>query len=430
MTTAGPAAPAPRGDLRTYAVVTAAYWADTVTDGALRILVLFYFYELGYSPLEVAGLFLFYEAFGIVTNLVGGWVAARWGLRSTLIAGLSVQIAALTMLLAPSEELLVVAWVMAAQALSGVAKDLTKMSAKSAVRLLVPDDAPGMLYRWVAVLTGSKNALKGVGFFIGGLMLATVGFRAGLLMLLALVAAALVLVLVAMRADLGRPDAGARFRQMFSNSRSVNLLAGARVLLFASRDAWFVIGVPVYLRTVLGWGFWEVGAFMALWVIGYGVVQAAAPGLVGRRAGGRGPGGATATGLALALAVIPAGIAVALVSGGDGGLVLVAGLAVFGVVFALNSAVHSYLILAYADGDRVAMSVGFYYMANAGGRLAGTLLSGALYQWQGLEACLWASSILVLGAAALSARLPRGPAAPAATTPATAAAAATSAKSS
>jgi hypothetical protein len=217
---------------------------------------------------------------------------------------------------------------------------------------------------------------------------------------------------------------------MFSNSRSVNLLAGARVLLFASRDAWFVIGVPVYLRTVLGWGFWEVGAFMALWVIGYGVVQAAAPGLVGRRAGGRGPGGATATGLALALAVIPAGIAVALVSGGDGGLVLVAGLAVFGVVFALNSAVHSYLILAYADGDRVAMSVGFYYMANAGGRLAGTLLSGALYQWQGLEACLWASSILVLGAAALSARLPRGPAAPAATTPATAAAAATSAKSS
>jgi hypothetical protein len=334
------------------------------------------------------------------------------------------------MLLAPSEELLVVGWVMAAQALSGVAKDLTKMSAKSAVRLLVPDDAPGMLYRWVAVLTGSKNALKGVGFFIGGLMLATVGFRAGLLMLLALVAAALVLVLVAMRADLGRPDAGARFRQMFSNSRSVNLLAGARVLLFASRDAWFVIGVPVYLRTVLGWGFWEVGAFMALWVIGYGVVQAAAPGLVGRRAGGRGPGGATATGLALVLAVIPAGIAVALASGGDGGLVLVVGLAVFGVVFALNSAVHSYLILAYADGDRVAMSVGFYYMANAGGRLAGTILSGALYQWQGLEACLWASSLLVIGTAALSARLPRGPAVPDAAIPLTATPAATSAKSS
>lgn len=399
------------GDLRTYGVVTAAYWADTITDGALRILVLFYFYELGYSPLEVAGLFLFYEAFGIVTNLVGGWVAARWGLRSTLLAGLTVQIAALTMLAAAPDELLVVGWVMAAQALSGIAKDLTKMSAKSAVRLLVPDDAPGMLYRWVAVLTGSKNALKGVGFFIGGLMLTTVGFRAGLLMLLALVAAALALVVIAMRADLGRPDAGARFRQMFSNSRAVNLLAGARVLLFASRDVWFVIGVPVYLRTVLGWGFWEVGAFMALWVIGYGVVQAAAPGLVGRRGTGRGPGGATATGLALALTVIPAGIALALAGPADDGFVLVAGLAVFGVVFALNSAVHSYLILAYAEGDRVAMNVGFYYMANAGGRLAGTVLSGALYQWQGLEACLWASAVLVLGAAALSARLPRGPAA-------------------
>jgi MFS family permease len=399
------------GDLRTYAVVTAAYWADTLTDGALRILVLFYFYELGYSPLEVAGLFLFYEAFGIATNLVGGYVAARWGLRSTLLAGLTVQIGALTMLLAPSEELLVVGWVMAAQALSGIAKDLTKMSAKSAVRLVVPGDAPGMLYRWVAVLTGSKNALKGIGLFVGGLMLTTVGFRAGLVVLLVLVAAALVLVVVAMRSDLGRPDAGARFRQMFSNSRAVNLLAGARVLLFASRDAWFVIGVPVYLRTVLGWSFWEVGAFLALWVIGYGIVQVVAPELVGRGGTGRGPGGATATGLALILAVIPAGIAVALGSAADDAVVLVAGLAVFGVVFALNSAVHSYLILAYADGDRVAMNVGFYYMANAAGRLAGTVLSGALYQWQGLEACLWASALLVLGTAAISARLPRGPAA-------------------
>jgi predicted MFS family arabinose efflux permease len=407
---AGRQATAAGGDLRTYGVVTAAYWADTITDGALRILVLFYFYELGYSPLEVAGLFLFYEAFGIVTNLVGGYVAARWGLRSALLAGLSVQIAALTMLAAAPAEWLVVGWVMAAQALSGIAKDLTKMSAKSAVRLLVRDDAPRTLYRWVAVLTGSKNALKGVGFFIGGLMLATVGFRAGLLMLLALVAAALALVLIAMRADLGRPDAAARFREMFSNSRAVNLLAGARVLLFASRDAWFVIGVPVYLRTVLGWGFWEVGAFMALWVIGYGIVQAAAPGLVGRRGNGRGPGGMTATGLAVALTAIPAGLALALGSTADDGLVLVVGLAVFGVVFALNSAVHSYLILSYADGDRVAMNVGFYYMANAAGRLAGTVLSGALYQWQGIEACLWASAVLVLGAAALSARLPHVPA--------------------
>ena len=91
---------------------------------------------------------------------------------------------------------------------------------------------------------------------------------------------------------------------------------------------------------------------------------------------------------------------------------LVVGLIAFGVVFAMNSAVHSYLILAYADNDRAAMNVGFYYMANAGGRLAGTILSGLLYQWQGLTACLWASAAFVLAAAALSLLLPSRPPSP------------------
>jgi len=265
------------GDLRNYALVTGAYWADTVTDGALRILVLFYFHELGYGALAVASLFLFYEVFGVVTNLVGGWLAARLGLRATLVMGLTTQLVALAMLAAAPDGLLVVGYVMAAQALSGIAKDLTKMSSKSAVKLVAPADSPGALYRWVAVLTGSKNALKGVGFFAGGLLLTTVGFRAGLLVLIALVAAALAVVLAMMRGDLGAADAGARFRHMFSQRRAVNLLAGARVALFASRDVWFVVGLPVYLREVLGWGFWEVGAFLAAWVIGYGAVQAAAP---------------------------------------------------------------------------------------------------------------------------------------------------------
>ena len=400
-----PAAAVRRGDLRNYAVVTGAYWADTIADGAIRVLVLFYFYELGYSPLAVASLFVFYEIFGIATNLVGGYVAARLGLKTTLVAGLGTQMAALAMLAVVPESWLVVAYVMVAQALSGIAKDLTKMSSKSAVKLVVPQDEPGALYKWVAVLTGSKNALKGVGFFVGGLLLSTVGFQTALLALAALVMAALMGTLALMRGDLGRPDPEARFSQMLSQRRAVNVLAGARVFLFASRDVWFVVAVPVFLRTELGWTFWQVGSFLAVWVIGYGIVQAAAPRFIRGPAQGD-PDGRTATWLAFLLAALPAGIAVALTSGVEPTAVLVGGLVVFGLVFAANSAVHSYLILAYAEGDRVAMNVGFYYMANAGGRLAGTVLSGALYQWQGLEACLWASVAFVLAAGGLSRLLP------------------------
>jgi len=387
-------------DLRNYIVVTGAYWADTIADGAIRLLVLFYFFERGYSPLAVASLFIFYEVFGVVTNLVGGWLAARLGLRFTLLAGLGTQLFALSMLAVAPESLLVVAYVMVAQALSGIAKDLTKMSSKSAIKLIVPADASGQLYRWVALLTGSKNALKGVGFFVGGLLLTTTSFRTALLVLMGLVLSALLVVIVMMRGTLGRPDPKARFRGMFSNNRAVNVLAAARIFLFAARDVWFVVALPVYLRTELGWSFWQVGTFLAVWVIGYGAVQATAPRYI------RDPDGRTATWLAFGLALLPAGIAGGLAAGADAAVVLVAGLIVFGVVFAMNSAVHSYLILAYADGDKVAMNVGFYYMANAGGRLAGTILSGALYQWQGLEACLFASAAFVLIAGLLSRSLP------------------------
>jgi MFS family permease len=398
-------AASPRGDLRNYAVVTGAYWADTIADGAIRVLVLFYFYELGYSPFEVASLFLFYEVFGIVTNLVGGWLAARLGLKATLVGGLSTQIVALSLLAFAPEAWLVVPYVMVAQALSGIAKDLTKMSSKSAVKLVVPEDSSSELYRWVAILTGSKNALKGVGFFVGGLLMTVTSFQTALLMLAAMVAAALAGTLVLMRGTLGRPNKKAKFSQMFSNSRAVNILAAARIFLFASRDVWFVVGLPVFLRTQLDWGFWQVGAFLAVWVIGYGIVQASAPKLIRRRSGGE-PTGRTAMVLAFVLAAFPAGIAIALAADVDPTAVIVGGLIAFGVIFALNSAVHSYLILAYAEGDKVAMDVGFYYMANAGGRLAGTVLSGALYQWQGLEACLWASVAFVLAAGLLSALLP------------------------
>lgn len=401
-------APRSGGDLRNYILVTAAYWADTLADGAIRVLVLFYFYQLGYSPFEVASLFLFYEVFGIVTNLVGGWIAARLGLKATLFSGLSIQILALAMLGLAPETWLVVPYVMVSQALSGIAKDLTKMSSKSAVKLVVPEGSESALFKWVAVLTGSKNALKGVGFFLGGLLLTVVGFQSAMLLLIAMVGSVLITTAVMMRGGLGRTDATAKFRHMFSNNRSINVLAAARVFLFASRDVWFVVGLPVYLRTVLDWSFWQVGAFLAIWVIGYGIVQASAPALMRRRARDTGaqPDGRSATGLAFLLAAFPAAIAVALTANFDPTLVLVIGLIAFGIIFALNSAVHSYLVLAYADNDKVAMNVGFYYMANAGGRLMGTVLSGALYQWHGLTACLWASVIFVLVAGLLSFLLP------------------------
>jgi predicted MFS family arabinose efflux permease len=399
--------PKKAGDLRNYMLVTGAYWADTLTDGAVRMLVLLYFAQQGYSTIDVAMLFLFYEVFGIVTNLVGGWIAARLGLKSTLFAGLATQILALTML-AANPAWLSIPYVMAAQALSGIAKDLTKMSSKSAIKFVVAEDAQSTLFKWVAILTGSKNALKGVGFFVGGLLLYLVGFRTSLFILAGLVLAAAAATAMLMKGGLGTSDKKAKFSQMFSHNRAVNILAAARVFLFASRDVWFVVGLPVFLDKVLGWSFWQVGGFLAVWIIGYGIVQAAAPTILRRLYEGRGttPGGWTATCLAAVLAIFPAGIATSLMAGGDPLLVVVVGLILFGIVFAMNSAVHSYLILAYTDSKKVAMNVGFYYMANACGRLAGTLLSGLLYFYFGLVGCLWACVGFTLGAALLSRFLP------------------------
>ncbi len=393
--------------LRSYAGVTAAYWAFTLTDGALRMLVLLHFHDLGYSPLDLAFLFLLYEFFGIVTNAAGGWIGARLGLRITLFAGLAVQVAALLMLSAldPAWGMaLSVAWVMAAQALSGIAKDLTKMSSKSAVKLVAGE---GALFRWVAALTGSKNALKGVGFFLGGLLLQTLGFQGALWAMAGALALVLAAALATLTGDLGKAKGKLRGRDLFSPSRAINILSAARVFLFAARDVWFVVGLPLFLSTVLGWDFAQVGGFLALWVIGYGAVQAAAPRLL-RRSAGAAEGARAATLWGFLLALLPAIMAFGLTQGWPAGPLVLGGLMVFGVAFAVNSSVHSWLILAYGDDDKIALNVGFYYMANAAGRLMGTLLSGLLYQWGGLEACLWASAGLVLLAAGGAALLPRG----------------------
>ena len=394
--------------LRNYALVTAGYWVFTVTDGALRMLVLLHFNELGYSPVAIAFLFLAYELMGILTNLLGGWVGARRGLNRTLVAGLALQIVALSALTLQSpswERSLSVAFVMAMQALSGVAKDLTKMSSKSAVKTVAAD---GSLFRLVAILTGSKNALKGVGFFVGAALLAWLGYDGALWAMAGALAVTVLGLVVMLDEDIGTSKRKPPLRSVLSTSPAINRLSAARFFLFGSRDIWFVVALPVFLADRLGWGERAVGGFMAVWVIGYGIVQSTAPRLLGR--GGRTVDEVRAAQQwALALAVVSAAIAVLVALDLAVTAAIVGGLVVFGIVFALNSSLHSFLVLAYADDDDVALDVGFYYSANAAGRFVGTLLSGVLYLWGELPAALWGSAAFVVLTWVLARRLPPVP---------------------
>ncbi len=392
-------------EIRQYLVVTGNYWAFTLTDGALRMLVVLHFHALGYSPLQIAALFLFYEIFGVVTNLIGGYLGARLGLNRTMNLGLALQVAALLMLTVPASWL-TVPWVMGAQALSGIAKDLNKMSAKSSIKLLVPDSQQGTLYKWVAILTGSKNALKGVGFFLGGALLTLLGFAGAVLSMAAVLALVWLASLVLLKKDLGKAKAKPKFRDILSKSRAINVLSAARLFLFGARDVWFVVALPVYLSAVFGWDFWMVGGFLACWIIGYGIVQSAAPAITGKRSG-KVPDGRAACLWAASLAALPAAIAIGLATAASPQWVLIGGLMLFGVLFAVNSSLHSYLIVSYAKEDGVSLDVGFYYMSNALGRLVGTLLSGWVFQAYGLQACLWVSSLFVVLAALISLWLPR-----------------------
>ena len=393
-------------DMKNYAVVTASYWGFTITDGALRMLVLLHFHSLGYQPLDLAFLFLFYEVMGIVTNLLGGWIGLRFGLRVTLFLGISIQIVALTMLAALPADLtltLSVIYVMASQALSGIAKDLTKMSSKSAVRLVVPHDSHTTLFKWVSILTGSKNALKGLGFFVGGFLLQNFGFEGSLLSMAAGLAIVLILCTRYLSRDLGKAVKKVKFTEIFSNAAEINYLSVARVFLFASRDVWFVVGVPVFLASQQGWSFNQVGAFMAIWIIGYGITQAFVPNILGNKSGVK-SAASSAKLWGTILAIIPVIIALGLRHSGSQWLLswgvqsahwLIGGLIIFGIIFAINSALHSYLIVGYADKETASLKIGFYYMANAFGRLIGTLLSGLVYQYWGLQACLFVSGIMI-----------------------------------
>ena len=396
-----------------YISVTLSYWAFMLTDGALRMLVLLHFHNLGFTPDKLAFLFILYEVAGIITNLLGGWMGSRLGLKSTLFTGLALQIIALLSLSLFQASWAIytsVAFVMAVQALSGIAKDLTKMSSKSSVKLLVAEDNQSGLFKLVAILTGSKNAIKGMGFFLGAFLLSSAGFNSALYYLAALIALTLILSLIIVRGDFGKMKTKVKFTQLFSKSSAINRLSFARAALFASRDVWFVVGLPIFLHSQLNWTFSQVGAFMAAWVIGYGIVQASAPKLSGSKDKLKQAGlkqGLTSLKIwAFLLVTICLALTFSIYWDFYPTTSLLVGLSIFGIIFAVNSSIHSYLILAYTKTEEVALNVGFYYMANACGRLIGTLLSGIAYLSGGLTACLTTSTILAFITAIANFTLP------------------------
>jgi MFS family permease len=402
MAEAASGSPAPAGaGLRNYAIVTAAYWGFTLTDGALRMLVLFTFFKLGYSPFTLAFLFLLYEAAGILANMIGGWLASRYGIKRMLVVGLSTQITGLLILSAMNpgwEVAFLVTWVVLAQGICGIAKDLTKTASKSAIKLTEAEakgDGQGRLFKWVAWFTGSKNAMKGLGFFLGGVLLEAFGFALSLWLMAGALAIVLIGVVLSLPLLKGKSKPSKSVKELFGKNKGVNLLALARIGLFGARDVWFVVGVPVFLYAN-GWTFPMVGAFLATWTIGYGVVQAAAPAVIRRSVDGLSSEVPAAQLWSLMLLVVPLVLAgVLALDPPRPDVILVATLCLFGVIFAVNSSVHSYLILAYAGSEKAAEDVGFYYAANAAGRFTGTLLSGLLFQWGGIGACLVGSGVML-----------------------------------
>jgi len=396
--------------IRNYLIVTASYWGFTLTDGALRMLVLFHFFKLGYSPFTLAFLFLLYEFAGILSNLAGGWLAVRFGIPRMLAIGQALQIGGLVMLslLDPAwTAAAAVAWVVVAQGIAGVAKDLTKTASKSAIKA-ISSKGNSQLFHLVAWFTGSKNAMKGIGFFLGGLLLEILGFQGALWLMAALIALILFAGLVLLPGDLGKAKSSKSIKELFGKSRGVNLLAAARIGLFGARDVWFVVGLPVFLYAY-GWTFIQVGTFLAAWTICYGFVQAIAPRFVRRSTDGLTQEVPSARLWSFALVLIPLALTVVLntPSMPRPDLILVVGLALFGLPFAVNSSLHSYLILAYAGSEKAAEDVGFYYAANATGRLIGTLFSGLLYQAGGMTGCLAGSAVMLALCWLITLTLPR-----------------------
>ena len=395
-----------QSDRRGYLLVTLCYWAFTLSDGALRMLVLMHLHAQGQTAWALALILLPYEVAGVATNLLGGYLNARVGMKATLTLGLALQVAACIMLASDPANMSVL-FVAASQCLSGVAKDMAKTSAKSYVKALrTPGDSAG-LFRWVAWMTGSKNAMKGAGFFVGGALLSCAGFRAtnyGIAALLALFTCAAAWTLPRVP---GRR--GVTIGSVLTHDARMWWLSVARMFLFGSRDAWFAVALPLFLIRS-GWPQPAVGGALAAWVILYGAIQSATPRLTGARTASAGTRWAL-TWTSLLLAPLATG-ALALPSSARPVLLATLTLVAYGAVFAVTSSLHSWLVVALHDDDRNAERVGFYYAANAAGRVLGTLASGLFFSGactsaEGLAWCMHASCLSAAAAAACTGALRR-----------------------
>jgi hypothetical protein len=399
-----------------FIIITITYLLFTVTDGAVRMLVLLHAYNKGFTAMEVAIMFTLYELMGAVTNLAAGVAGSKWGIRATLISGLLLQIVGLGMLYGWSDDWSkgeAIVYVTIAQAMCGIAKDLTKLGGKTVTKLVTPEEKQVRLFKLVSALTGYKNSLKGVGYFMGAALLDW-SYEAAISVNIGFIIVALPFAIFGLTTQLGRvASKNITLAAVFKQSDNINYLSLARLFLFGSRDLWFEVPLPFYLRSPegLGWPRAAVGALLASYIIIYGQCQSYSPQLVLAPLKQSPPNKWACILWNAVLAVCPIFMgAMALTSmydePGDSSTGKVATLMIgvfsFAIIFAINSAVHSYLVVKYAEGNKVAMNVGFYYMANAFGRLTGTIISGALYSYvgsnvnDGLAACFLASLVFVV----------------------------------
>lgn len=414
------------GALYPFAIISVSYLLFTITDGAVRMIVLLHAYQQQFSALDVAIMFSMYEAAGIITNLAAGMLGARWGIKTTLLWGLTVQLFGLGMLFGWQEDWSkaeAIIYVTASQMLCGVAKDLTKLGGKTVTKLVTPEGKNSSLFKLVSLITGWKNSLKGAGYFLGA---ATVGvnYYMSLGILCGLVVAAMPWAIIGLSNQLGRTrKENVSFSQLFNNNHNINTLSLSRVFLFASRDLWFEVPLPFFLRSAesgIGWSRALTGAFLAIFIIVYGQVQSWTPQVVLQPLRQSPPDKYGAFWWAASL-VVPLSILGGIMLGtgiyGPGvdpapAIVAITVLLYsFCVLFAVNSAIHSYLIVRYAQSDKVAMQVGVYYASNALGRLVGTMLSGVLYTYAGdtveerFGVCLFSSVLFALISTAVDAWL-------------------------
>jgi len=238
--------------LRPFVIISITYLLFTVTDGAIRMIVLLHAYSKSFSALQVAVMFTLYELAGVFTNLAAGMMGARWGIRFTLIVGLCLQIFSYGLLFGWNDDWsqrTAIIYVTIAQMFAGIAKDLTKLGGKTVTKLVTPEGRHTRLFRLVSLLTGWKNSLKGVGYFRGSALL-EVSYDAALGFMIGLIVIAMPFAIFGLDKNLGTAKKkNASLKEIFVlDNFNLNVLSLARLFLFASRDFWFEVPVSESCR--------------------------------------------------------------------------------------------------------------------------------------------------------------------------------------